>query len=400
MYLTVSGTTTAGDLQAGNVYVMQKAPTYASLATTDSVLRRATARLTDGTDVGDLKATISATARAQSGIIDVFGSGSDPRQVAARTNAVAAALVNEIASAKEQPASVGTGGGNESRSLAVTASIAEAAEVPAVAVAPQPRYNVFAGIIVGLALAIALLVLRYALDTRIYTLSDLPSDRSLVTRTSIPPRAGRLGRGVTREVQLESFRALRANLQFGTDIGRSIAVAPVGPEADAGWVAEELSKVFAEIGLKVLLVELDLRPRIATGKASKGSETPVRSGVAQLLTRNATLDEVTTTKPTESGVLHSISAGPTTDRSSQLLSTGAMRETLTEFERSYSCVILLCPPLVERADATVVAALASSTLVVVRGGATKRAPLRFALGLLSGVRARSVSVVLENAQVS
>jgi succinoglycan biosynthesis transport protein ExoP len=399
VYLTVSGATTAGDLQAGNVYVMQKAATYASLATTDSVLERATERLTDGTDLADLKSTISATARDQSGIIDVFGSGTSPRQVAARTNAVAAALVSEIASPTEQPASGGTGGANSSRSLAVSASIAQPAEVPTVAVAPQPRYNVFAGVVVGLALAIALLILRYALDTRIYTLTDLPADRSLVTRTSIPPRSGRLSRGATKEVQLESFRALRANLQFGTDIGRSIAVAPVGQEGDATWVADELAKVFAEIGLKVLLVDLDLRPRPTTGKAAQAAGTP-RKGVAQLLTRSAGLDEVTTTKQTESGVLYSIGAGPTTDRSSQLLSTAAMRETLTEFERAYSCVILLCPPLVERADATVVAALASSTLVVVRGGATKRAPLRFALGLLSGVRARSVSVVLENAQVS
>ena len=396
IYLTVSGSTTAGDLQAGNVYVFQKAPTYASLATTNAVLENAAARLADGTTVADLQSTVSASARDQTGIIDVFGGGSSAKQVAARTNAVAAAIVARVQSSTEQPTGTTSSGSGR---LSVDASIVQPAAVPSVAVAPQPRYYVFAGAVIGLALALAILVLRQALDTRIYRLSDLPSDRSLVTRTSIPPRPGRFSRSASAEVQLESFRALRANLQFGTDVGRSIAVAPVGPEGDAAWVAEELCRVFAEIGLKVLLVDADLRAPLVKNARSADAPPPAK-GLAELLTRKASAQDVTTVVSTEAGTVHQIPAGRTNDRSSQLLSTAVMRETLQTLEQSYSCVVLLCPPLVERADATVAAALTSSTLVVVHGGGTKRAPLRFALGLLNGVKARSVSVVLENAQTS
>lgn len=399
VYLTVSGASSAGDLQAGNVYVFQKAPTYASLATTQSVLQQAASALADGTTVADLQSEVTATPRDQTGIIDVFGSGSAPREVTARTNAVAAAVVSRIESSAEQPVGVTSSGSSASSGLSVDATIVQPAAVPTVAVAPQPRYYVFAGAVVGLALALAILVLRQALDTRIYRLTDLPSDRTLVTRTSIPPRPGRFSRGTSDEVQVESFRALRANLQFGTDVGRSIAVAPVGPEGDAPWVAEELCRVFAEIGLKVLLIDADLRAPSAKQGRSASVPAPSR-GLTELLSRKASAEDVTTTVQTEAGVLHSIPAGRTDDRSSQLLSRGVTRETITNLEQTYSCVVLICPPLIERADATVVAALASSTLVVVHGGATRRAPLRFALGLLAGVRARSVSVVLDNAQTS
>lgn len=400
VYVRIEGATSAGELQAGNVYVQQKLQTLASLASTRAVLKTAAESLGEGTTVDALQGAVVPSAVADSGIITLSGSGSNPRQVAERTNAVGAALVEFIAASDEQP--VPTSGSNRTASsqLEVAASIAQPATVPIVAVAPQPRYAVFAGVVVGLALALALIVLRYALDTRIHRLTDLPTDRTLVARTSIPPSPGRFTRKSNDEVQLESFRALRATLQFGSDLGRSIAVAPVGHEGDARWVAVELCRVFAETGQKVLLVDADLRPVAEERRGDSEVRRRPVPGLAQILSRTVATDEALTTLATEGGALFSIPAGVTTDRSSQLLSTPAMQETLASLEQSYSAVVLICPPLVERADATVVAALASSTLVVVRGASTKRAQLRFALGLLAGVHARSVSVVLENAQVS
>jgi capsular polysaccharide biosynthesis protein len=79
IYLTVDGSTSAGDLQAGNVYIFQKAPTYANLVDTTSILREAVERLDDGTTISELRSSVTASAREQTGIIS-GGSGADERR--------------------------------------------------------------------------------------------------------------------------------------------------------------------------------------------------------------------------------------------------------------------------------------------------------------------------------
>jgi Mrp family chromosome partitioning ATPase len=73
-----------------------------------------------------------------------------------------------------------------------------------------------------------------------------------------------------------------------------------------------------------------------------------------------------------------------------------MRNMLDLLTARFDYVVLACPPLTERSESAVVAALSNSRLVVVEAGATKRSEFLLALELLAGVRATSISVVMDN----
>lgn len=380
LLVAVTGSTTPGDLQQGNVFAMQRVATYADLATTSAVLDRAVRQLGDGTDVSDLSDSVTSAARVETSLIDINTSGGDPGATAARANAVANALAQEVEAIEAQDAL-----------SPLELTVVESAEVPTVAVTPQPRNSTLVGGLIGLALGVGLVVVARALDTRIHSAGDLPRWPGLATLTAIPSRRARPSRGVSAsDARLESFRNLRANLQFNAREARSIAVAGVTSASDAQTVATQLGSALAEIGCTVVVVDVDLRTA-AKGKSERSGA--VQPGVSDVLGGSTELDAVVTRDG--STTVSAIGPGNVTASSGQLISTQAMSTMLDTLLEHFDYVLLACPPVVERSEATVAAALADDSLLVVRAGATKRAQFLFALDLLSGVRVQSLNVVID-----
>jgi capsular polysaccharide biosynthesis protein len=400
VYVSTVGAGTVADRAAGSAFAMQRAQTYANLAMTGTVLQRVVDSLDDGTTIADLRQNVAPVLRAETSLIDINGSGDDPEQVASWVNGVAQGLSAEVArleAAAEQPE---PGPNDEAPVNApVVVSVVEAAEPPSVAFSPQPRYNAMVGALAGLAIGLAALVIGHALDTRIRTVSDIPRASRLATLSSIPSRRARSSRRA--EARVEAFRTLRTNLQFGPGVGRSgagrpgtggsIAVTAVDSTGDATAVAEQLAAAIGEIGSKAVVVHLDFRP----GALQRADRAGHRStGVAEVLRGAAAVNDATIPGSAENVFV--IPPGAGDQSTAQLLSTSAMRQMLDELEAQYSYVILACPPLIERSESTVAAALADSTLIVVQSAATRRAAFLYGLDLLAGVHASSVSVVLDN----
>lgn len=385
VYVSVSGNETPTDLQTGQSFATQRALTYADVAETEAVLEAAGAGLGDGTGASDLRGSVDATTREGTSLIDVTASGSDPDGVAARADAVAAALIAEAprldALAPTSP---------------VRLAVVQAAQTPEEAVAPRPRNNLVIGLAVGLVLGVAAVVVADALSTRIRSSTDLPPAPGLVTLTSMPA-AKRKSRNIGRtDARLESFRQLRANLLFGSDVRETIAVAGVTAASDAHGVARQLAAAFAEIGSNVVVVDVDLRTDDARrDRAARSADMlPSVPGVADVLGGSADVAEVVTQAPGER--VHEVPAGRVDATSAQRMSTPAMQQMLEALKKRFDYVVLTCPPLVERSESAVAAKLAGSALVVVESGATRRADFLLALELLAGVRVTSVSVAIDH----
>jgi Mrp family chromosome partitioning ATPase len=268
------------------------------------------------------------------------------------------------------------------------------AEPPENAITPRPRNNLLIGIAVGLVLGVAIVVVADALSTKIRTSADLPRAAGLATLTSMPSGPeGRFRHLARTDARLESFRQLRANLQFGSHVEETIAVAGVTAASDAHGVARQLAAAFAEIGASVVVVDLDLRPY--KERERPGTDTaPVRPGVADVLSRASSVNDLLSTG---NGIgVHEVPAGRVDNSSAQRMSTPAMPELLEQLKAQFDYVILACPPLVERSESAVAAALAGSALVVVESGATRRSEFLFALELLAGVRVASISVAIDH----
>ncbi|CCH85938.1 Lipopolysaccharide biosynthesis protein [Modestobacter italicus] len=378
------GDASPGDLQQGNVFAMQRTPTYADLATTATVLDRAAATLGAGTDTEDLRRSVTSVARPETAIIDIEASGSDAALVAERANAVAEALTVE-AQVLDAPGVASP----------VQLTVVEPAAQPEVATTPRPRNNLLIGIVVGLVLGLAIVVVADALDTRIRTFADLPRSPALATLTSIPTGRARRARGVSAsDARVESFRNLRANLQFGTQARGVIAVAGVTSASDAQGVARQLAAALGEIGSTVVIADVDLRSSGSRHRDRKNDATELRPGVADVLNGTSSVDEVISVASADH--VYELTTGTVDPSSAQRLSTSAMRDMLDDLSARFDYVILSCPPLVERSESAVAAALAGNSLVVVESGATKRSEFLFALELLAGVRVTSISVALDH----
>lgn len=362
IYVAVTGSTTPGDLQQGNVFAVQRAQTYASLATTPTVLTRASRTLGGDVDLDALQHAITASARQDTSLIDVVASGSDAQSVADDANAVAKALIAE-AITLDAPADP-----------LIRLSVVEEAVTPIAPVSPKLRNTLLIGLVIGLALGIAIAVTRGLLDTRIRSLRDMKRAPGIATLTAIP-RSQR-GRGD----RLEGFRLLRAHLMLGTDSGRSIAVASVSAATDAHGVASDLAATYVEIGRSVVVVDA----RLSVGQ----SDQP---GLVDVIENRAGVDDAV---QRGEGVA-ALSTGSVEPGSAQTLGSQEMRDVLAQLLTRFDMVIVACPSLISDSSATVVASAVDSALVVIEAGTTTAADYRLALERLKDVGVKNTSVVLD-----
>lgn len=385
IYVAISGNETPGDLQQGNVFAVQRVSTYADLALTSTVLDRAVDSLGSGSE-SELRSALTSIARPDKALIDITARGDDPGLAANQANAAATALTTE-ASLLDAPSSTSP----------VRLTVVQAAQTPENADAPRPRNNLLIGLVVGLAVGVALVVVVDAFSGRIRTISDLPRSSDLATRTSIPTGEGRRSqRSAAADARVESFRNLRANLQFGSHAGTTIAVLGVTSASDARTVAQQLGSAWAEIGSVVVVVDVDFRTVRQSRGRGRGRDEQVtpQPGLADVLRGEAELDAVV--HQAEGNRLHEIGAGSVEASSAQKLSTSAMADVLHRLAARFDRVLLVCPPLVERSEAAVAAALAGNALVVVESGATTKTEFATGTELLAGVRVPTVSVVIDH----
>ena len=389
LYVALQGSASPGDLQQGNVFTVQRVTTYAGLAVTETVLSRAVADLGDGTDIPDLRRAISAVAREQSALIDITATGSDPDVIADQANAVAAALATQ-APLLDAPAT----------SSPVQLTVVQPAETPENALTPRPGNNLVIGTIVGLLLGVGILVVADALNTRVRSPRDLPRSPVIATITSVPASPVRFRRGPASDLRLESFRNLRANLQFGGQVTGVLAVVGVSAAADVTMVAQQLGRAFTETGARVVIVDTDFRQASHRPDSSSPMGLLQPPGVIDVLSGDAALDAVVQSADHGIDNLHRIPAGTTRPSSAQLLSTPAAGRLLADLRARFDLVLVVAPPVVERSESVVVAALADSTLVVVEAGRTRRSDVSLALERLAGVRVTSVNVAIDRVNVS
>jgi succinoglycan biosynthesis transport protein ExoP len=379
--VTMRSDDTAASLQQAGQATKDRATTYASLAVSDVVLQQAAA--TARTSMDEMRSSTSAAARDGQAYLDITARATTGAGAQARAQAVAEALSRQ-APISDTPGVVSP----------LALQIVTPAMVPADPTSPRSRNNVFFGLVIGTALGVGAVIVAHSFDDRIRTSTDLPRGSRLATITSLPVRRERGVRNPSvGDVRLESFRHLRANLQFGGRSGGLLAVAGVTSASDAPAVTSQLASVLGEIGLAVVVVDVDLRVPTGGAHSSVGAQE-AGPGVADILAGTAELDSVL--RPSSAEGVWSISAGTARGSSAQLVSTAAMREFLLELETRYDYVLLACPPVVERSEASVVAALSRGTLLVVKSGATTRGELLYALELLEGVGATSVSAALDH----
>ncbi len=293
------------------------------------------------------------------------------------------------------------------------------------------------GMVVGLLLGIGLAFLLEALNTSIRRpedieaalhlpglaviprLSPATSKRRLGgllkgEKTSANPRAAAIGTAAQPfSIGTEAFRMLRTSLFWsdGSEHLRTLVVTSAAPGDGKTLTAANLSASFAHDGLRVLLVDCDVR-RPQLHKLFRAPRSP---GLLDLLAppareagsevRSLSLadagdgdgDPVTNVvRSTPFRGLSLMTCGTLPTNASNLLSGVRMRSLLKVLTERFDLVILDTPPVLATADAGILGGLTDGVLLVVRAGQTDRAAAQRATAQLAGAGARVMGVVLND----
>jgi succinoglycan biosynthesis transport protein ExoP len=188
----------------------------------------------------------------------------------------------------------------------------------------------------------------------------------------------------------ESYRSLRTALQFSTSKGlpKTLVVTSPTPGEGKSTTSVALAINFAQLGMKVLLIDGDLRNPSAHRLLNREAER----GLTNYLVGGAIAPDVL--QETEVPRLCFMASGPLPPNPAELLAGQHMVKLLSSASENFDVIIIDAPPVLGLADAPLLASIAAGTLIVLGAGESRRAVGKAALKRLHFARAQTVGIVL------
>lgn len=190
----------------------------------------------------------------------------------------------------------------------------------------------------------------------------------------------------------EQYRTIRTNIQFsGADREiKSLILTSSRTAEGKSTTASNLAAVYAQQGLKVLLVDADLRKPTAHYTFRLENH----AGLTNVLTRQSTLGQAV--QETEVRDLYVLTSGPIPPNPSELLASNQMEELLKEMKKQFDMVIFDTPPILAVADAQILANQVDASILVVSSGKTDKEAALKAKELLVHAKSKLLGAVLNN----
>ena len=263
-------------------------------------------------------------------------------------------------------------------------------------VRPNKPLNIALGIIIGLVVGIGLAFFIEYLDTSVKTIDDVERSLQCAVLGVIPQNVGLLMDEGTESPHAEAYRVLRTNLLFSRkdDKLNTVAVVSAGAGEGKSTTVFNLASVFAQSGQRIIVVDSDLR-RPTLHKMLKVTNN---LGLTNYLLKQNTLEEViqTTKLPT----LDFLPSGKLPSSSLGILSSGQMRDLISELKQRYDFVFFDSPPIMGVSDASILASEVDMTLQVIQYRRYPQPMNIRAKQLIEKVGGNLVGIVLNNINMS
>ena len=190
----------------------------------------------------------------------------------------------------------------------------------------------------------------------------------------------------------EQFKTIRTNINFSTpdkDLKTMVITSSV-PSEGKSTVSSNVAVVFSQEGKRVLLVDADMRKPTVHHTFN----LPNTSGLANVLTRQATIDEVIQDSCIEG--LKIMTCGPIPPNPAELLASQMMTTVMNDLVSRFDVIIFDAPPILSVTDAQILGNKCDGAIIVANTGVVEKAAVLKSKELLMASQAKILGVVLNN----
>jgi capsular exopolysaccharide synthesis family protein len=272
--------------------------------------------------------------------------------------------------------------------------IVDKAVAPGAPSEPNLPRSLILSLALGLGAGAGLALLLELLDDRVRAPEEVEQLSGLTTLGIIPKEqnAEKLSAALLdpRSGVAEAYRSLATALQFssGTGLPASISVTSSGPGEGKSTTAIAIAHHFALTGLKVLLVDADLRKPSLHAKLNLDNSI----GLSNYLTGKSLPPQVI--QKTSHPNLAFMASGPLPPNAADLLSGTQLFSLISLASEVFDLVVFDSPPLLGLADAQLIATAAVANIFVVGAGEKGKGMIRAALRRLQLARITPLGAVL------
>ena len=271
-------------------------------------------------------------------------------------------------------------------------------------VAPSPKKDALLGLTAGLVIGLILMATIDFIDDRVRDSDDL--ERALPDEPLFGEIPTLAALGATPVLDgfnesehddvnagVESYRSLATSLEFANidDPVRILQVtSPVAGEGKS-TTAANLAVAFAATGIRVALVDLDLR----RPSLHKYFEVANDHGVTSYIVGRSSLDEALVRVP-EAPELTLLPAGPATPDAAKVLHAEQTDKLIDRLRQDHDLVILDTPPILPLADALIICQITDLVVLVARVRSSGRRALRRTKRAIVNVDGPPLALVLND----
>jgi polysaccharide biosynthesis transport protein len=254
-------------------------------------------------------------------------------------------------------------------------SVVDPARLPQVPISPNVPLTVLLAAAIGCLLAVGGAFLIEYIDDTIKAPDDVTQSMKLsvlgvIARiTGETPEEKLIAARHPRSSHAEAYRVLRTNIQVA-DVDRPIStllITSPNPVEGKSVTAANLAVVMAQAGLRVILVDADMRRPVQHKMFHLANNRGLTEGLMQ---PSPSLDGILYATETEN--LKVIPTGQIPPNPAELLGSKRMKALIELLKESADMVIFDTPPCLPLADAAILARQVDGALMVVDSGRTRR----------------------------
>ena len=382
-----------GDLQQGSSFAQQRVISYSRVISGPATLVPVIDQLGLKMSASELAGKISSSAPLGTVLINIGVTDVSPIRAAAIANAVAVQFGKTI-----QTLELTQFGDSSS----VKSTMVRSAEVPTAPSSPNTKLNLLTGLFSGFIIACLIGIIRQIFDSTVKNPNHLHGKQLLSTilfdeDAEENPLISNIE---NYSIRSESYRHLRTTLKLPKSENECevIAVTSAFPGEGKTTTSINLAISFAQAGLKVALVEADLRrPSFKKYFNPSNSKNFGLTNILDSIESNSAKKKYETYFQVFGGDAHPVEwvdSGDIPPNPAEKLGTKAMSLLVAGLKKEYDIVIIDTPPALPVTDAVVIAAIVDSVIIVVRAGVTKQAHLKGVVEALENIGAKLAGVVI------